>query len=92
MLFVVEYELKPTLTPEDAQKLMEAYGKEPRSPGEVAHYSRIDGSGGYVVVDSDDATALYARVLMFDEWMEFSVIPVLTIEDAVGPILESLPG
>jgi hypothetical protein len=27
---------------------------------------------------------------MFEEFMEFSVIPVLPIEEAVGPILKSL--
>jgi|HubBroStandDraft_4_1064222.scaffolds.fasta_scaffold564919_2 hypothetical protein len=90
MLFVIDYKIKPTVTRDGNRQIMELFAKEPQSPGELSHHARLDGSGGYVLLDSDDVTALYSRVLMFEEFMEFSVIPVLPIEEAVGPILKSL--
>lgn len=58
MLFVTEYRIKSSVTREDTRRLMDLFAKEPTSPGELAHYVRMDGAGGYVLIDSDDTTAL----------------------------------
>jgi hypothetical protein len=90
MLFVTEYRFKSHLTREDSKRLMDVFGKQGQAPGEIAHYVRVDGSGGFVVTDTDDPVATYESVLGFVEFMEFSSAPVLKIDDAVGPILANL--
>jgi len=90
MLFVTDYQLKPHLTTAESKRLMDEFGKRGAAPGEIAHYVRIDGSGGVTVSENDDATAMYEYVLAFAEFIEFEVTPVLKIDDAVGPILAYL--
>ena len=92
MLFITEYEVRPDITREDQKRLMELFGKRGNAPGEVAHYARLDGGGGYIVSNStdDDVPALYERILEFSEFMQFSITPIMRIDDAVGPILKVL--
>jgi len=49
MLFLTEYELKPTLVPSDTKRLMDEFAKRGAAPGELAHYVRADGKGGYTL-------------------------------------------
>lgn len=90
MLFVTEYKLKPTMTRDQSRELMDLFGKDPQAQGELAHYVRVDGSGGYLIIDTDDPAALYPRVLAFDPYMDITIVPIMKVEDAVGPILQSL--
>jgi hypothetical protein len=90
MLFVTEYRLKPNMTKSEVARVMEAFGKQGPGPGETAHYVRIDGTGGFTISENDDQKAAYASVLAYSEFMTFTVTPVLTIDDAVGPITNYL--
>ena len=90
MLFVTEYRERANITREHLKRLMGVFAEHPKAPGEIAHYARMDGSGGYVVLESNDVEALYESVLRFEEFFEFTITPVLHVEDAVGPILRSL--
>ena len=92
MLTVTEYRLRSTLSREDEKRLMDLFAEKAKGPGELAHYIRMDGGGGYVVADSDDVTGLYERILEFGEFMEFTITPVLNVDDAVGPIMKVLAG
>jgi hypothetical protein len=87
MLFMTTYRLKSHLKKSDVKRLMDEFGKRGAAPGEIAHYVRIDGSGGVSLSESDDVNAAYEYTLAFTEFMEFDVTPVLKIDDAVGPIL-----
>jgi len=58
--------------------------------GEIAHYVRADGAGGYTISDSDDLDAAYAAALAYSEIMTVTINPVLKVEDAVGPIFAYL--
>jgi hypothetical protein len=69
---------------------MDVFAKRGQAPGEIAHYVRVDGTGGLVISDTDDMVANYESVLAFTEFMEFSTTPILKIDDAVGPILKEL--
>lgn len=92
MLFITTYKLKPHLTKADSQRLMDEFGKRGAAPGEIAHYVKIDGSGGVTITENEDAAEVYAYVLAFVEYMDFDVTPALKIDDAVGPILGWLGG
>lgn len=90
MLFVSEYRLKAHMPKSDVKRLMEEFGKRGAPQGEVAHYVRADGTGGYTIADFDSLDAAYADVLAYYEFMTFTVTPVLRIDDAVGPIFTYL--
>jgi Protein of unknown function (DUF3303) len=87
MLFVTDYQLKAHLKKDDVKRLMDEFGKRGAAPGELTHYARIDGSGGFTISENDDLTAAYENVLAYTEFMTFTITPVLAIADAVGPIL-----
>ena len=86
MLFISEYKLKPHLTKAEVKRLMDIFGKRGAVEGEIAHYVRADGTGGFTIAENDDLTSAYADVLLYSEYMTFTVTPVLKIDDAVGPI------
>lgn len=90
MIFVTEYELRPHMSKADVKRLMDIFGKRGAAAGEIAHYARADGSGGYTITEADEMTSAYADVLAYSEFMTFTVTPVLKIDDAVGPIFEYL--
>ena len=86
MLFVTEYRLRPGMSKPEVTRLMDVFGKRGPGPGELAHYVRMDGSGGYTISDNDDSAEAYASALSYSEFMTFTITPVVTIDDAVGPI------
>jgi hypothetical protein len=90
MLFVTEYRLKPGMSKPEITRLMEVFGKKGPGPGELAHYVRVDGTGGYTISDSDDSNAAYESALAYTEFMTFTMTPVVKIDDAIAPITSYL--
>ena len=89
MLHLLEYQLRPELKKEDVARLMELFAKRGPEEGTIAHYVKAD-NGGFVIADQDDVKKIYAGVLAYGEFLDFTVTPILSIEDAVGPITEYL--
>ena len=83
MLFISEYKLKPHLTKAEVKRLMDIFGKRGAVEGEIANYVRADGTGGFTIAENDDLTSAYVDVLLYSEYMTFTVTPVLSIDDAV---------
>jgi len=48
-----------------------------------AFLSRIDGRGGYVLLETDSADALLDGPAVFGPWLDYDIIPVVDIQDAV---------
>jgi len=90
MLMVTEYRLKPHLPKTEVKRLMDIFGARGAVQGEIAHYVRVDGTGGYTIAENDDLASAYADVLAYSEYLTFTITPVLKIDDAVGPIMEYL--
>jgi hypothetical protein len=90
MLFLSEYRFRPGMTKADFAALMTLFGERGPEAGTIAHYVKTDGSGGLVVIEEDDAAKAFAGSLAYSEYLEFTVSPVLTIDDAVGPIASYL--
>jgi hypothetical protein len=90
MLFVSEYQLKPHLTKQQVKSLMDIFGARGAAEGEIAHYVRADGRGGITIFERDDLVSTYGDVLLYSEYMTFTVTPVLKIDDAVSPIFSYL--
>ena len=87
MLFMVEYKMRPNLDAGDSKRLMDIFMTRGPGPGEVAHYVKIDGTGGVTLNEVDDIKQAYETCLAYAEFIEFNVTPALKIEDAVGPMM-----
>ncbi len=90
MLFVTNYTIKPFISKEETAELMAVFAEAGKGPGEIAHYVRTDGSGGVIVSQSDDPLPDYRNLLKYTQWLEFESSVVISVDDAVGPILEAI--
>ncbi len=90
MLFMTTYRTRPGESVEQANRLMEIFGKRGAEPGTIAHYVRVDGSGGVVIAETDDVMSMYEGTLAYTEFLDFDIVPIVSIDDAVGPLLSSL--
>ncbi|MGO9249231.1 MAG: DUF3303 domain-containing protein [Solirubrobacteraceae bacterium] len=90
MILLTTYKLKPFLSKDETRKLMDVFAKEGTGPGATAHYVAADGSHGVVISDTDDVAAGYRNILNYTEWVEYDTKTMLTIEEAVPLIADSL--
>ncbi len=90
MILLTTYKLKPFLSKEETRKLMDVFAKEGTGPGATAHYIAADGSHGVVISDTDDVAAGYRNILNYTQWVEYDTKTMLTIEEAVPLIADSL--
>jgi hypothetical protein len=90
MLFMTTYRIKPFLSNEDTKKLLEVFAKVGAAPGTTAHYVAADGSHGVVVAETDDIAEAYANIQNYTQWVEYDTKVMLTVEQAVPLIMESL--
>ena len=90
MIFMTTYRIKPYLSNEETKKLLEVFAKEGPGPGTTAHYVAADGSHGVVIADTDDVAGGYRNIQNYTEWVEYDTKVMLTVEQAVPLIMESL--
>lgn len=66
---------------EAAQKLLSNWTPDPAA---TIHQwvQRCDGRGGFAVLDTDNAAALYKDLATWAPWLEFQAYPVLDILEA----------
>ncbi len=90
MLFMTTYRIKPFLSNEETKKLLEVFASTGPGPGATAHYVAADGSHGVVIAETDDIAASYANLQNYTQWVEYDTKVMLTVEQAVPLIMESL--
>ena len=90
MLIATRYSIRGERTKEKIGALMGVFGERGEIAGTIAHYVALDGRGGLVIVETDDPTVLYHATLAYQEWLELSSTPIMTVEDAVPHIIASL--
>ena len=90
MILMTTYRIKPYLSDEETKKLLEVFAKEGPGPGTTAHYVAADGSHGVVISDTDDVAGGYRNIQNYTEWVEYDTKAMLTVEQAVPLIVESL--
>jgi hypothetical protein len=90
MILMTTYRIKPYLSDEETKKLLEVFAKEGPGPGTTAHYVAADGSHGVVISDTDDVAGGYRNIQNYTEWVEYDTKVMLTVEQAVPLIVESL--
>ena len=88
MKFVVTWENRPSATEETVARGLQVFGKW--APHEGSNFKeflgRVDGRGGFAVVETDDPATIAADVAPFGGFFDFTVHPVQEIADtaAVG--------
>ena len=92
MKYVVSWISKPSLTEEAAARSLQVFGKW--SPSEGADFKeflgRVDGRGGYAVVETDDPKLIAKDVSPFAAWFDFDVCPVIEIADTAAVDAEAI--
>ena len=85
MKFVVSYTQRPGTTFEDSKKAMDVYSKWTPSPSITFRefVQRVDGRGGFAVVETDDPAGLLRDAMTFSPWLEFETHAVLDAADAM---------
>jgi hypothetical protein len=94
MKFVLVYKLRGNDTAKgiddserSAQKLLTSW--QPHAPEGISEWlTRVDGSGGFAVVETDDAAALWKDLATWTVWLEFEAIPVIDIGESTAKVDE----
>jgi hypothetical protein len=71
---------------DDGKSLLEAFSKWqiPADQNFKEFLSRVDGEGGFAVVETDDQAGLLDGVSKFVTWLAFDIVPVVDIMDGVS--------
>jgi hypothetical protein len=92
MKYVVTWENRSTTTEEIAARSLQVFGKW--TPHEGATFkefvSRVDGRGGFAVVETDDPSLVLRDTALFSAFFDFSVYPVLEVADATAIEMETV--
>jgi hypothetical protein len=84
------YKVKPFLSKDETRKLLDVFAKVGPGPGVTAHYVTADGNEGVVISETDDVAGGYRNLQNYLEWVEYDTKVMLTVEQAVPLIMESL--
>ncbi|GAA2153038.1 hypothetical protein GCM10009844_36900 [Nocardioides koreensis] len=91
-LYMTTYRYREHLDADDLRALTKQFLEVGTSPGVIAHYTSLDGSGGFVVQEADaDPAESFKVTIQYGPWIEFETTPITTIEDAF-PVIQSVYG
>ncbi len=90
MILVTTYKVRPFLTKEETAELMGVFANVGVPDGTLSHYVAVDASHGVVTVDTDDVAGVYRNILNYTQWIEYEINVMLTVDDAVPHILDTL--
>jgi Protein of unknown function (DUF3303) len=85
MLFMVSWEF--TDSSEDGEKRsLEVFARwqPPAGADFQAFYGFADSSGGFAIIEADDASALAEATAPFVPWLRFTAKPILPIEQSTA--------
>lgn len=84
MKYVVTWTARQNTTEEGLARSLQVFGKWSPSEGSTFRefLSRVDGQGGFAVVETDDPRLIAKDAASFTAWFDFGVHPVLEIADA----------
>ena len=92
MKYVVTWENRSNATEETAARSLQVFGKWTPQEGSTfkEFLSRIDGRGGFAVVETEDPTLVLRDTALFGAFFDFSVYPVLEIADSTAIEMETV--
>ncbi|MGH3345449.1 MAG: DUF3303 domain-containing protein [Nocardioides sp.] len=81
MKYVVSWVPRANTTEESAARSLQVFGKWSPSATFTEFVGRVDGQGGFAVVEADDPKVVAKDVAPFVAWFEFAVHPVMDIAE-----------
>jgi hypothetical protein len=84
--YVAQWETRQDVTEERQARGLQVFSKWSPSPDATFHefLGRVDGRGGFAVVETDDITTIARDMSIFSAFFEMSVYPVLEIQETAG--------
>ena len=74
-----------------AKRLLDLFSKWTPAAADILQFvSKIDGRGGFSIVETDNPANVLRDVTKFSEFLEFEVYPVMDIGDAVPIFNEAI--
>lgn len=92
MKFVTSWIQRPGQTVKDGQDSLKVFAKWAPDPSITWHQfvERVDGRGGYAVIETDNPAAMLRDAMTFAPWFEFSCEPVVDMLDASPVFTETV--
>lgn len=92
MKYVVAWELRPNYSEGEDARSLQVFEKW--SPAEGSNFiefvTRVDGGGGFAVVETDDVTLLARDAAIFGVFFDFRIYPVLDAREGVRIASEAI--
>ena len=84
MKYVVSWEVRPSVSEEQIVRSLQVFSAWSPAEGTVflQFVGRLDGRGGFAVVETDDPRLVARDMSIFGAFFEMSVYPVLDIEES----------
>ena len=83
MKYVITWTPRANTTEDSLARSLQVFGKW--TPSEGADFKeflgRVDGQGGFAIVETEDPRLIARDAAMFSPWFDFAVHPVLEIAD-----------
>ena len=84
MKYVLTWELRPSYTEDQDERSLEVFGRW--SPAEGTSFlefvARVDGRGGFAVVETEDVSLIARDVAIFNAYFDFNVYPVMDARES----------
>jgi len=92
MKFMLTFSWKPDTKAraEGISRFLKTGGQPPKGAKLLGRWTRADFSGGFDLLESDDAQALAEFSLMWSDLMELAIVPVLE-DEPMAQVLKRLP-
>ena len=99
MKYVISWTAREGLGLEDAKRAMSVFSKWQPSQSTTFHQfvQRVDGTGGFAIVETENGAAILRDALTFGTWFDFTATPVVdmlegaAVQQEVIDLLESIP-
>jgi hypothetical protein len=96
MKYVISWKPRPGGSAADneaaGRRVMDVYSKWSPSPDATFHQfvTRLDGNGGFAVVEGEDSRSILRDAMYFGPYFEFEVFPVLDMLDGITVAQEAM--
>jgi uncharacterized protein DUF3303 len=90
-MYMVEYRYRDGLDEDGLRALTKKFVEFGTPPGAIAQYERLDGKGGFVIQEVDNAEGIKENLLRYAPWIDFDVFPITTMVDAF-PLIQRVYG
>ena len=91
--YVLQWEVLETAAANEAggRRLLDVFSKWTPAAGDIEQFlARVDNRGGFSIVNCDNPLEILRDTTKFENWLKFSVTPVVDITDAVPVFNEAV--